>query len=64
MVFYNLNDYDRIGKPLFSYKTSGILNGSQCGNYYTVDNPNNFTLVSDNFGILFAPINEKQQTTI
>ncbi len=45
-------------KPVFSYETSGFLNGSQCGNYYEVENPKDFPLFCDDGGKLFVPQNE------
>lgn len=56
-----VNNEDYLDNPIYSYKTSGLLNGSQCGNYYAVENTNNFDLVCDWFGLLFAPIDEKQE---
>ena len=53
-------DHSYIKEPIFSYKTSGFLNGSQCGNYYKVENANNYNLVCDYYGLLFAPEDEKQ----
>lgn len=57
--FY-VNNTDAISNPIFTYKTAGFLNGSQCGNYYAIDNSQGFHLVSDNFGLLFSPIDEKE----
>ena len=54
-------DDAKINNPIFSYKTSGFLNGSQCGNYYAIENPNDYDLVSDQFGRLFAPTEQKTQ---
>ena len=56
-----VDNEDYLDNAIFSYKTSGLLNGSQCGNYYKVENINNFDLVCDWFGLLFSPIDEKQQ---
>lgn len=39
--------------PVFSYKTSGLLNGSQCGNYYLIEN-DRFYLITDGMGSLFC----------
>ena len=59
VVYHSLGldvfDHSYIKEPVFSYKTSGFLNGSQCGNYYKVENANNYNLVSDEYGLLFAP---------
>ena len=51
-------DMDLINTPVFTYKTQGFLNGSQCGNYYALPNSQNFNLVSDEFGLLFCPVEE------
>lgn len=61
VLYLYVDSEDYIGKPIFSYKTSGILNGSQCGNYYLVENPNNYNLVCDWAGLLFAPVDEKKE---
>ena len=47
--------------PIFTYKTSGFLNGSRCGNYYSVKNNQGFHLVSGEHGSLFAPAEEKER---
>ena len=55
-------DYDYISEhshPVFSYKTVGLMNGSQCGNYYRVDNDYGFTLICDDMSTLFCPEDEK-----
>ena len=57
LELYNI---DAIGAPIFSYKTSGFLNGSQCGNYYAVENSQGFHLVTDDMGTLFCPTDEKE----
>ena len=44
--------YD-IMTPVFSYKTSGLLNGSQCGNYYLIEN-DMFYLITDGMGNIFC----------
>ncbi len=49
--------------PIFSYKTKGFLNGSQCGNYYDIENRQGFNLVSDAYGALFSPVEEKERIT-
>ena len=57
---FEVYDTDAISNPIFSYKTDGFLNGSQCGNYYAIDNNQGFNLVSDEFGLLFCPIEETE----
>ncbi len=52
---------DYLSNPIFSYKTSGFMNGSQCGNYYKVENEKGFNLVTDDIGLLFCPIDEKEE---
>lgn len=56
-----LCDNEYASTPIFTYKTSGFLNGSQCGNYYAIENSQNFRLVSDEHGLLFAPTEEKER---
>ena len=48
-------------EPVFSYKTAGLLNGSQRGNYYAIPNEKNFTLIMGEYGELFCPEEEKEQ---
>ena len=57
---FKVYDTDAISEPVFAYKTDGFLHGSQCGNYYAIDNSQGFHLVSDEFGLLFSPIEEKE----
>ena len=64
-VVYEILDFqvyntDAICNPVFSYQTSGLLNGSQCGNYYALDNSQGFRLISDHSGHLFVPVEEKE----
>lgn len=64
-VVYEVLDFqvynnNAISNPIFTYKTAGFLNGSQCGNYYAIDNNQNFNLVSDEFGLLFCPVEERE----
>lgn len=47
--------------PVFSYKTSGFWNGSQCGNYHLVENTQDFQLVCDDNGKLFCPVDDKER---
>ena len=47
--------------PVFSYKTSGFWNGSQCGNYHLVENAQEFQLVCDDNGKLFCPVDDKER---
>ncbi len=54
-------DVNRIGDPIFTYKTDGFLNGSQCGNYYVVENDPGFHLVSNEYGKLFALVAERER---
>ena len=56
-----LCDNEDASTPIFTYKTSGFLNGSQCGNYYAIENSQDFRLVSDEHGLLFAPTEEKER---
>lgn len=55
---FELYDSSILTKPIFSYKTQGFLNGSQCGNYYEIENSQNFNIVSSKTGVLFAPTEE------
>jgi hypothetical protein len=57
---FEVYDTDAISNPVFSYKTDGFLHGSQCGNYYAIDNNQGFNLVSDEFGLLFCPVEERE----
>ncbi len=57
---FQVYDLDAISNPVFTYKTKGFLNGAQCGNYYAIDNDQGFNLVSDEFGSLFCPVEEKE----
>ena len=57
---FEVYDTDAISNPVFSYKTDGFLNRSQCGNYYAIDNNQGFNLVSDEFGLLFCPVEERE----
>ena len=57
---FQVYDTDAISNPIFTYKTDGFLNGSQCGNYYVINNNQGFNLVSDEFGLLFCPIEERE----
>lgn len=56
-----LCDSEDASTPIFTYKTSGFLNGSQCGNYYAIENSQDFRLVSDKHGLLFTPTEEKER---
>ena len=58
---FQVYDADAISDPIFTYKTDGFLNGSQCGNYYAINNNQDFNLVSDEFGLLFCPVEEKER---
>ncbi len=58
---FEVYDTNAISNPIFSYKTDGFLNGSQCGNYYAIDNNQGFNLVSDEFGLLFCPVEERER---
>jgi len=58
--FY-VNGEDYLSNPIFSYKTSGFMNGSQCGNYYKVENEKGFNLVADDIGGLFCPADEMEE---
>ena len=58
---FQIYDSDAISEPIFTYKTAGFLKGSQCGNYYAVENYQGFNLVSDEFGLLFSPIEERER---
>lgn len=58
---FTMYDTNAVGDPVFTYKTAGFLNGSQCGNYYAVENNQGFDLVSDEFGALFSPVGERER---
>ncbi len=57
---FQVYDNNAISNPIFTYKTVGFLNGSQCGNYYAINNNQDFNLVSDEFGLLFCPVEERE----
>lgn len=57
---FQVYDTEAIFNPIFTYKTDGFLNGSQCGNYYAINNNQGFNLVSDKFGLLFCPVEERE----
>ncbi len=46
---------DTLAEPVFSYQTAGFLNGSQCGNYYRLENDRDFDLIWDSGSLLFSP---------
>ncbi|MBP3392161.1 MAG: hypothetical protein J6L76_05160 [Clostridia bacterium] len=50
-----------LSTPIFTYKYKGFFNASQNGNYYQIENEPGFHLVSDSFGCLFAPVEEREQ---
>ncbi len=56
-----LYDTEAACNPIFTYKTQGLLNGSQCGNYYDIENSQGFNLVSDARGALFSPVDERER---
>lgn len=56
-----VHDASAISTPIFTYKTKGFLNRSQCGNYYAIENSQGFRLVSNQWGTLFAPTEEKER---
>ena len=58
---FQVYDTDSIFNPIFTYKKAGFLNGSQCGNYYAIHNNQGFHLVSDAFGLLFCPVEERER---
>ena len=58
---FQVYDTDSIFTPVFTYKTAGFLNGSQCGNYYAINNNQDFNLVGDKYGLLFCPIEERDR---
>ncbi len=52
----NTNSYVSKANAVFTYKYSdSILDRSQIGNYYSVENPYGFDLVCDDMGQLFCP---------
>lgn len=53
--------HSNVGEAVFSYKKSGFLNGSQCGNYYRVENPHGFDLVCDRYDNLYCPAENAQK---
>ncbi|MBQ9805166.1 MAG: hypothetical protein IJW49_01465 [Clostridia bacterium] len=57
---FEVYDTEAISNPIFTYKTDGFLNGSQCGNYYAIENSQGFNLVSNEFGLLFCPVEERE----
>ena len=52
---------DTVGNPVFTYRTDGFMNGSQCGNYYEVESDLGFDLVCDEYGLLFVREDEKEK---
>lgn len=59
-LYLELYNNDIPKKPIFHYKPEGFLNKREWGNYYLVENENGFTLISDEMGRLFSPIDEKE----
>lgn len=58
--FYVVDDVV-IGDAIFTYKVDGFLNKSQWGNYYKVHNTEDFPFVCDDYGLIFAPSEQKQR---
>lgn len=58
---YYVSDTEIEPVPIFTYKTSGFMNGSQCGNYYKLEASGNFDLVCDEYGNVFCPANKKNE---
>lgn len=56
---YYVSDTEIELVPIFTYKTKGFLNGSQCGNYYKFEANGGFPLVCDEFGTIFCTYNKK-----
>lgn len=54
----NYNACAAVATPVFSYETSGFLDRSQCGNYYSVENNQGFDLIWSDAGYLFCPEND------
>lgn len=52
---------EELATPVFSYQTSGFLNGSQCGNYYEIENSHGFNLIWDGESLLFCPKDQKRE---
>ena len=52
--YYAICDQDEL-TPVFTYKTKGFMNGSQCGNYYSFESSLSFSLVCDELGAVFCP---------
>lgn len=57
----NFEVCDTLAEPVFSYKTAGFLNGSQCGNYYRLENDRNFDLIWDGGSLLFSPEDQAEE---
>ena len=58
--FYVVDDAV-IGDAIFTYKVDGFLNKSQWGNYYKVHNTEGFSFVCDDYGLIFAPSEQRQR---
>ncbi len=58
---FSVYDIDAMTTPVFTYYTSGFLNGARCGNYFTVENGQGFSLVCSEYGALFCPAGEKEE---
>lgn len=58
--FYVLDDAV-IGDAIFTYKVDGFLNKSKWGNYYKVHNTEDFPFVCDDYGLIFAPSEQRQR---
>lgn len=52
---------EELATPVFSYKTTGFMNGSQCGNYYEIKNSHGFHLIWDGSSLLFCPEEQKKE---
>lgn len=67
-VLYEVLDFEaeffecnHVAEPVFSYKTEGLFNGKDCGNYYRIENEQGFDLIWDNSSRLFCPAEEKER---
>lgn len=49
------------GEAVFSYEESGFISMYGGGNYYRVENPHGFDLVTDGYGLLFCPEEDQEE---
>ena len=58
---YYVSDTEIELVPIFTYKTKGFMNGSQCGNYYEFETNEDFDLVCNEFRTIFCPVDKMSE---